>query len=151
MFNLLDVATCDGYSWCRALSQFRVKSSNGKTNHWYSNYSEQCQRELVKELGKLCYLVGLIPTNDEYQKGVRTFKGEEVSSEGRRVVLRPRSHEDVNIEPDDEGNGQEPPAEDEPMDREETTFADIGGSTFAEQPSASSSSGGPTPAIFDNV
>ena len=121
IFDLLNVATCDGYSLCKALSQYRVKSAFGKTNQWYSNYTGACQRALVKEIGKLCYLVGLMPTNDEYQKGVRTYRGEEVSSEGPRVVLRPRSHEDVNVEPNGEGNGEEPPADDVPMDREEAT------------------------------
>ena len=92
MLDLLDVATRDGYSLCRALSQFLVKSLGGKINHWYSNYTEACQKALVKEIGKLCYLVGLMPTNDEHRKGVRTFRGEEVCTECRRVVLRPRSH-----------------------------------------------------------
>ena len=40
MLDLLDVARCDGYSLCKALSQFRVKSACGKTNHWYRNYTE---------------------------------------------------------------------------------------------------------------
>ena len=88
----------------------------------------------MKEFGKLCYLVGRMPTNDEYQKGVRTYQDEEVSSNGPRVVLRPRSHEDVNFGPSGEEQGEEPPADDVPMDREEATPAEGGGSTSAERP-----------------
>ena len=144
MFDLLDVATCDGYSLCKALSEFRCKASNGQINHWYSNCSEACQKALVKEIGKLCYLAGLMPTSDEYQKGVRTYQGEEVSSKGPRVVLRPRSHEDVNCGPSGDGQGEEPPADDIPMDREEANSAEGGGSTSAEGPPGYDSGGGST-------
>ena len=39
MFDLLDVATCDGYSLYSNLTQYRVKSMNGSATQWYSNYT----------------------------------------------------------------------------------------------------------------
>ena len=142
MFDLLDVATCDGHSLCQALTQYRVKAACGKTNHWYSNYTESCQKVLVREISKLCYLVGLMPTNSEYRKGVRTFDGEEIRAEGSRVVLRPRSHEDVNVEPTNDGDADETRADDEPMDREEPPPAQGGGESPAAPPSSVPTEGG---------
>ena len=91
MLDLLDVATCDGSSLCKSLTSYRAKTSTGKTDQWYSNYSEASQRALVLEVGKLCYLVGLTPTRSEQMKGVRMTTGEEIGDEGRRVILRPRA------------------------------------------------------------
>ena len=42
---------------CKALTPFRLTSNNGKVNKWYGNFSNECKKALVLEMGKLCYLL----------------------------------------------------------------------------------------------
>ena len=149
MFDLLDVATCDGYSLYSNLTQYRVKSMNGSATRWYSNYTEASQKTLIQEIGKLCYLVCLMPTRSEYEKGVRTASGDEISGLGRQVVLRPQSHESVDVEtPTDEGAKE---VRVEPMDQEEPPLGEGGSESSAARTTATTTGGNKVPAECAHV
>ena len=111
-------------------------------NQWYSNYTEASQRALVHEVGKLCYLVGLMPTRGEKEKGVRMSTGEVIDDEGVRVVLRPRAQESVDLQEVKEEDVEDERLEEEPMDREESSSASGGDKIPAEKTASASTDGG---------
>ena len=97
IFEHVGVATCDGWSLCSELSQHRVKIA-GKVNAWYSNYTPECQQALVKEIGRLRYMVSLMPFDRDVARGV-TAKGSMYDTwvEGRRpsVIFREKKLREV--------------------------------------------------------
>ena len=114
---------------------------NGSATQWYSSYSEASQKTLIQEIGKLCYLVCLMPTRSEYEKGVRTAGGEEISNVGRQVVLHPQSHESVDAESPANEEVNEVRIEEELMDQEEPPLGE-GGSESSAAPTTATTTGG---------
>ena len=73
--DALGVATCDGKSLCSALSRHRLMVRGGKRSEWISGFTEESRESLVVEIGKLCQLVELMPSNAELKKGVIDREG----------------------------------------------------------------------------
>ena len=73
LLKLSGIPHCDGHALCTTMAYYRLKTNGKRT--WYSNSSAESMTDLVREIGRTCYLVSVLPKRDEVAKGVRTAAG----------------------------------------------------------------------------